>query len=93
MNRDTLDFIEAMKRRGTLARFATVAAAKPVEVIGGMSRADHAEGCRLRAERKRRATGCRVYRQPFKGQLPERSDPGYKTVYMRLARAAKKGKL
>ena len=93
MNRDTLDFIAAMKRRGTLARFAVRSEAAATVLVGGKVklRKDHNEGCRLRAERKRRAAGCRVYRQPFKGKLPERSDPGYRTVYMRLVRAAKKG--
>ena len=43
-----------------------------------------------RAEQKRRAAGRRVYAQPFAGKLPERSDPSYRKVYMRLARAAGK---
>ena len=47
---------------------------------------------RERATNKRRARGCRIYAQPFKDRLPERSDPSYRTIYMRLVRAAKKGK-
>lgn len=80
---DAQQFIRAMAARGVL-RFSAKAAPA--------TKADRAEQERLRAERQRRSRGCRVYAQPFKGRLPARSDPGYRAAYMRLARAAKKGK-
>lgn len=82
---DTQSFIAAMAARGELRFAAPVAVAK-------VSRQVRAEVERERAGRKRRAAGCRVYAQPFKGKLPARSDPGYRAAYMRLARAAGKWK-
>jgi hypothetical protein len=85
MNRDTLDFIDTMKARGVI-RFAPPV---PVEAV---SREAKNATERERAERKRRARGCRVYAQSFNGKLPARSDASYQAVYMRLARAAGKWK-
>lgn len=82
---DTQSFIAAMAARGSL-RFAAPVA------VDAVSRQVRVETERARSERKRRAAGCRVYAQPFKGKLPARSDPGYKAAYMRLARAAGKWK-
>lgn len=59
MTSDTKDFIRAMAASGVL-RFAAPAAAV-------LSDPAHNEAMRVRAERKRRAAGCRVYAQPFRG--------------------------